>query len=148
MSTPDSDGGFVQIVRRLLPFTSVLLVIAVLYVGWVFYSRWSAQRELTREHSDAAAERARADYELSGGSELKILALYATPGVVNAGQTSQLCYSVANAKAVSFEPKVDGVWPSRSRCVDISPKRDTIYVLTAQDDRGHRETAQIKVLVR
>lgn len=147
---PDATAreGFAGGLRKLLSLMTVLILIAAIYVGWVFYSRWSAQREFQRRQAAAAAERARADYEANGGSSLKILALYATPGVLERGRSAQLCYSVVNAKSVRFEPKIENVWPSRSRCVEVAPKRDVTYILTAQDDTGHTDTAQVKILVR
>jgi hypothetical protein len=145
---PDRGKSFAETLRGLLPYTSALVVIAALYVGGVFYLRWSSNRDARGKVKQDVAERARVEVELNGGASLKILALYATPVVVAHGQKSQLCYSVANAKTVSFEPKVEGVWPSRSRCVDIAPIRTTTYLLTARDDAGHTETAEVKVEVR
>jgi hypothetical protein len=34
-----------------------------------------------------------------------------------------------------------------SRCLDVSPKKDTTYVLTAQDEAGHTDTAQLAIKV-
>jgi len=145
---PDRDKSFADVLRSMLPYTRALVVIAALYVGGVFYLRWSADRDARGKAKQDETERARVEVGLNGGADLKILALYATPMVVARGQKSQLCYSVANAKTVVFEPKVEGVWPSRSRCVDVAPAKTTTYLLTAKDAAGHSETAQVKVEVR
>jgi hypothetical protein len=34
-----------------------------------------------------------------------------------------------------------------SRCVDVEPKKDTIYVITAADAAGHSDTAQLEIKV-
>jgi hypothetical protein len=138
----------IEELRKLLPFTTALLVIAALYVGLTFYWRWDSARQLRNRQAVAEAERARVDLERNGGADLKILSLYATPGIVARGQKTQLCYSVANAKSVNFEPEVAEVWPSHGRCVDVAPTHDTTYVLTAKDPAGHTDTAKVKVLVR
>ena len=47
-----------------------------------------------------------------------------------------MCYGVANAKTVSIDPPVEGVWPSVARCLNVSPRRTTVYTLTASDGAG------------
>ena len=80
----DTKKGFLERILRIMP---VLVLIAALYAGWIFYSRWS---DAVQDRHDAAAreaERAREDVELNGGSQLKITMLYASPGAVRKGQT-------------------------------------------------------------
>ncbi len=126
----------------------VFILIAALYAGWTFYSRWNDARQA--EHAAAAreAERARKDVALNGGSQLKITMLYASPGTVPKGQSVQICYGVVNAKKVVFDPPIEGVWPSMNRCVDVSPRKSTTYRLSAGDGAGHSDQAQILVEVK
>jgi hypothetical protein len=139
----------VPIARRILPYTSFAIVVALLYLVWVFYSRWHENRLL--QDQAAAKEQAEAKhiYDIYGAGRVKILQLYANPGVVSHGGTAQLCYGVSNAKTLTIDPKPTGdVWPSIARCVDVAPAKDTTYVLTAQDANGHTETANVTIQVR
>lgn len=140
------QNGFVGFIRKLLPWTSVVVVLVALYVGWIMLSRWQQDREYERRQAAqraATAERARTTF----GDELKILSFTLSTSTIRRGQSAQLCYGVANAKSVRFEPPVEHVWPSMSRCVDVSPRKDTTYKLIAEDAAGHRETAELKLFV-
>jgi len=141
---PQPFKGF----RNPLLYTSILLAIALVYVGWIFFSRWQENRELERK---AAEEKKAADQsvvEMLGGNQFAILNFYASPGEIGRGETAQLCYGVSNAKAVRIEPQTSAVWPSYSRCVNVAPKKDTTYTLTAEDAAGHIKTATVTVKVR
>jgi hypothetical protein len=134
-------------IRKLLPFTTAALIIAILYVAWIFFSRWQLERETRQRAEQQRREEAQKVVEAYGGGNVKILAFNASPGYIHRGETITLCYGVSNAKTVRIEPEVKDIWPSMSRCVDLSPKKDTTYTLTAQDDRGHTETAKLSVKV-
>lgn len=138
----------VQIIRRLLPYTTVAALLALIYLGWVFYSRYSQNRELQREAEQKEADQARKTYDLYGAGQLKIMLFYAVPPVVKRGASAQLCYSVSNAKTVKIDPNVEEIKPSLSRCVDIKPAHSTTYTLTAADDRGHQATQSVNVMIR
>jgi hypothetical protein len=135
-------------IRRLLPFTSIALLIALLYVGWVLFSRWQANRHIERARREKAAERSRTELQRIGGSELKIISFSATPGAVHAGDRVVLCYGVNNAKSVRIDPFVHGVWPALSRCVDVHPRRTTEYTITATDAAGRSDSEKVRVVVR
>ena len=143
-----SGSDTAGIVRRLLPYSSAGLVLALLYVGYTFYSRWDARQ--TGERAAKAAE-AREDQrvtDLYGGGEMKILAFYANPGIERQGGETTLCYGVSNAKTVQIEPYVDKVWPALNRCMTIAPKKETKYTLTASDPQGKSVTASLVVQVK
>jgi hypothetical protein len=129
-------------------YTSALIVLALLYVGFVFSSRSLENREIERR----ARERRRAvderTVEYMGGKRLEIQNFYASPGTIRPGETAQLCYGVANAKTVKLEPQDNPVWPSYARCVDVSPRKDTTYTLTAEDAKGNVRTATLTLRVR
>lgn len=137
-----------QVVRKLLPFTSVALVLAVLYVGWTFFSRWEENHEIEQKRQEAAAENARKVTEMLGGNELKILNLSLDRGLIRRGEKLNLCYGVANAKTVTIDPPPNAeTWPSMQRCFEVAPTKDTKYTLTAEDAAGHTQSASVEVHV-
>ncbi|MFY9530887.1 MAG: hypothetical protein WBC04_04990 [Candidatus Acidiferrales bacterium] len=125
-----------------------LIALILLYVGWVSYSRHQENREIERR----AATQRRADdqrtVDMLGGNRFDILSFYASPGAIRRGDTAQLCYGVSNAKSVRLEPQADAVWPSYSRCIQVSPEKSTTYTLTADDGAGHSKTATLTIEVR
>jgi hypothetical protein len=138
----------VQIIRRLLPYTTVAAVLALLYMGWVFYARSSQNNELQREADQKSVEQAKKTYELYGSGQLKILLFYATPAVMARGGSAQLCYSVANAATVKIDQGVEEIKPSLDHCLPVKPTHSTTYTLTASDDKGHQTAQSINVVVR
>jgi hypothetical protein len=137
----------IPLLRRLLPYTTATLVLALLYVAWTFYSRWNRNRNIEQA---AEAQKARANAEIVSkyAGDLKILSFYTTAGNIRRGEKSLLCYGVASAVTVRIDPGVEPVKPSLSRCVEVSPAENTQYTLTAEDEAGHRVTATLPVRVR
>ena len=131
--------------RRVLPFLTLILFAALLYDGWVFYSRWAASRDVERKRAEKQEAEYRKTKELLSG--LKILDFYASPPVLRAGAAGKLCYSVIGAKRVRMMPEVDGVYPAFSRCVAVSPRQDTSYTLVAEDEAGHSVSKNVAVRV-
>ncbi|HLK51781.1 MAG TPA: hypothetical protein VKT49_26750 [Bryobacteraceae bacterium] len=138
--------AFAAKIRRLLPFISLAVLAVALYDGWVFYSRRQSARAVEQQRSEKEAAEARRTMELIG--QLKILNLYAVPAAIPRGKSTRLCYSVVGAKTVRMVPEVAGIYPALSRCVEVSPKRDTDYTLFAQDENGHTVTQKVSVQVR
>jgi len=136
-----------SVFRNPLLYTSTLLILSILYVGWVF----SARRQAAREMEQRAKEKERAEaahtYEMLGGDRFEILSFYAVPGLIHRGDSAQLCYGVSNAKSVRLEPQPNPVWPSAARCVDVSPKKSTTYTLTAEDGHGNTKVMTLTVEV-
>ncbi len=138
-----------RIIRKILPFTTIAVVLALIYVGWTFYSRWEANRELERKRAEANAENSRKILDTLGGSELKILSLSLDRGLIRKGEKLTLCYGVMNAKKVTIDPPPNvETWPSTNRCFEVAPRQDTKYTLTAEDAEGHSQTASVQVRVR
>ncbi len=133
--------------RKVFGFTWVGITVMCIYIGWVFYSRWSDNRALIRSLEERKAAQDRAVVEAYGGGSLTILGFYATPTTIHPGKTAQLCYSVSNAQSVRIEPPVENVWPSFSRCVEVTPRSDTAYKLIAEDSTGNAKTASVIVKV-
>ncbi len=119
---------------------TILCGLAAAYTGWIMYSRWQANRE-----AEQAAEREKARQMKLVleplGNDVKILTFYASPPAIHRGEKTLLCYGVANARKVAIDPYVDGVWPSNSRCIEVSPSKTTTYTVTATDANG-RTAAQ------
>ncbi len=134
--------------RNPLLYTSFLLVIAALYVGWVFFSRRQDRREFEEKAAAKKREEDRRAVEMMGGNRFEILTFYASPGAIHRGETAQVCYGVSNTKTVRLEPQNNPVWPSLARCVDVAPKKDTTYTLTIEDGKGNTKTATLTVQVR
>jgi len=133
----------------MLPYTSAAVIIAALYVGWVFFSRWQESRALQRQQAEQQVADARKTIEMYGGGRVKIMNFTISPSILAKGQTAQICYGVSNAKTVSIEPKPDeNVWPSLARCVEASPKAETTYTLTATDAAGHTEQKSLTLQVQ
>lgn len=143
------NGEPVAVIRKMFPYTTFAIIVALGYLAWVFYSRWHENRLLQQQAAAKEQAEAKRIYDMYGAGRVKILQLYANPGVVARGGTAQLCYGVSNAKTLTIDPKPTGdVWPSIARCVDVSLAKDTTYVLTAQDANGHTETANVTIQVR
>jgi hypothetical protein len=142
-----NSSGFERLVRKMIPITSAIVVLVFIYVGWVFYSRHRDVRDQEEQARAKEAENAKYTVEKYGGDRVKILAFSLSSGAIHAGQPVQICYGVANAKTIKIEPPVGEVWPSMSRCLEAKPKKDTTYVLTAQDAAGHTDSAELAIKV-
>jgi hypothetical protein len=137
----------VPVLKRLLPFLTAAVVIAVLYDGYTFYSRWQNARDAKRQQQEKEAREARQTIEMLGGDQLKILSFYASPGVIKRGDHTDLCFGVNNAKTVRVEPHVEDLHPALSYCMQVSPRADTEYKLIAEDAAGHSATQTVDVKV-
>lgn len=139
--------------HRILRYSWIAVVIAAIYAASVILYRWTQNRDYQyKEKQQAAAAQRNEDeqsLETMGGTEFKILNFYAMPGEIRRGDTVQLCYGVANAQSVKIDPDIGhGMWPSLSRCLDITPKKTTTYTLTAADAHGKTQTASLTIKVR
>jgi hypothetical protein len=141
---PQTRTGY----EKYLILSGVALLLAGLYVGWVFLSRRLANQALEEKAANERRAGDRKTFEMMGGNRFDILGFYADPVSIRAGETAELCYSVSNAKSVTLEPPSEPVWPAFSRCVHVSPHKTTAYTLTAEDAAGHTKTATINVEVR
>lgn len=142
---PEQPKG---VIKRLLPFSTAAMVIALLYVGYIFYSRHQEAKEAEQQASERQMADARKVAELYGGTELKILNFYATEGPIKHGDSTSLCYGISNAQSVKIEPDVKDIPVSYSNCVKVEPKKDTTYTLTATDKKGNTQQAAITIRVR
>ena len=132
-------------------YSSLALLLTAVYVGFVLLARNESRRAYEKK---AAAEEARKRLENDrlaveqlGGSALSIRALYVSPSTVHPGERAQLCYDVANAKAVTLDPPVAEVWPSHSRCIDLKARKSTRYTLSVTDAGGGTASQSVELRV-
>ena len=145
---PQTSSEPSQIIRKVLPYTTVVTILALLYLAYVFYSRSSERRDAQKAAAEKEVEQARKTYELYGAGQLKILLFYAVPPTMAKGSSGQLCYSVSNATSANIDNGIEPIKPSLSRCVVMKPTHSTTYTLTASDDKGHQVTQAVNVVVR
>jgi hypothetical protein len=80
-------------------------------------------------------------------SPVKITQFYASEHKIPRGLKAQLCYGVESAEKVELSPAADDVWPSPVRCIEISPKANTTYTLTATGADGSKASKTVDVVV-
>jgi len=120
-----------------------VLVVALAYVGWVFFSRWQQNQSFQERAAAKAAQQRQRDeqaFQGMGGNNFAILSFFATPAAISPGDESELCYSVSNTKTVAITPPVGNVWPAFDHCVSVRPKKTTTYTITATDAAGHTKS--------
>jgi hypothetical protein len=133
-------------------YSSIVILAVVVYVAYVLVTRYESNRDFERRNVEKASEQRREDdrkaIEQLGGSELGIRGVSLSPASIRRGESAQLCYDVANAKTVTLDPPEAEVWPSHSRCVNLSPKKSTRYTLTIADASGQKLSQSIDLQVR
>lgn len=150
LSQPTPEHG--SLLKSPLTYSSAAVLIVLLVVGFIMYTRWENKRALEQQGSEKRAEQQReqdrAAVDELGGKEFAILDFYAAPQAIQRGESAQLCYGVSNAKSVKLEPQPHEVWPSAANCVDVSPAKTTTYTLTILDAEGHSESQTLELAVR
>lgn len=79
--------------------------------------------------------------------EVKILNFYAAR-VPERGRPFPLCYGVVNAVKVEMEPPLAELFPSISRCVEVTIRADTRATLTAHGKDGRAVSLEIDLAAR
>jgi hypothetical protein len=150
-TSPQPQQQTKSIFKNLLLYSSIALAAAILVVGGIFFSRWLENRQIdqktAQEKTQRQLENDRVALQQFGGKEFAIQDFYASPAAIHRGEKTQLCYGVANVKTVKLEPQPNPVWPSYSRCVDVSPAKDTTYTLTIEDASGNTKSQTVEVKV-
>jgi hypothetical protein len=129
-----------------------VLVIVLAFVGYTMWSRKTQDADLAYKQQQAKSAQQResdaAAVEELGGSDFKIIAFYASPGLIHRGDTVDMCYGVSNAKTVKLDPPEATVWPSANRCMQVTPKKTTTYTLTIDDGKGKTANQQLTITVK
>ncbi len=131
----------------MLPLLGVLIAAGVIYDSGVFYTRWNDAQQAAKLRANAETNHEQRVVDALDGDGLKIIAFYASPGIIGRGGRIEICYGVTGAKTVRIEPSVGEVWPALSRCLQAAPGRNTEYKLTAEDGAGHSTTQSLPVEV-
>jgi hypothetical protein len=146
--TPSQKSAF----KNPYLYSGIVFFAVLAYVAFVLISRRESNRAFERRRAEKAAEQQRAEdrtvIDQLGGSDLSIRSLYISPNTIHHSETAQLCYDVDNAKTVTLDPPVAEVWPSHTRCFDVSPKETTDYTLTIADSSGKTATQTVHLEVR
>jgi len=137
----------VRTLRRALPVLSIAVLAAILYDGWIFYSRWRITRQGEEASRVAEAQRAQQTIDLLGGTKFRIINFYAVPGEIRRGSQARICFGVYGAKHMRIEPEPGDVHPAISNCLEVTPRKDTEYKLTAEDGGGKTVTASLMIKV-
>jgi hypothetical protein len=139
--------SFVDKVRVITRYSWIVVGLAVLFAVGVLVKHWREDRSVRERILEKKREEDRRVVEMLGGNRFEILNFYATPPGIKRGEPAQLCYGVSNAKSVRLEPQSAEVWPSFSRCVSVTPQKDTTFTLTIDDGAGHTKSATVSVKV-
>jgi hypothetical protein len=135
--------------QALLPYTTIAVVIAALYVAWVFYSRHEANVKAQQEMAARQSEqRKREAQTIFGSGGLSFRTWSADKAVVRPGEPAHLCYGIVDAKTVKIDPPVADLKPSYLHCFDVAPKTTTTYTITATDAAGHTASQQLTIQVK
>jgi len=152
MLSPDAAKPKKSLRNNPLFYSSLLLACVALYVAYLLYARHQSnlryQEQTRKQQDEQRRESDRNAVEQLGGSELSIRGFYVSPAAIRPGQSAQICYDVANAKNVTFDPPVAAVWPSHSRCFEVSPKKTTTYTLSIADAAGKTLSASVELQVK
>jgi hypothetical protein len=134
---------------KILPYTTVAVIIAALYVAWTFYSRHEANVEAQRRLAAEQAEhRQREAQTIFGSGGLSFRTWSADKSAVRPGEVAHICYGIVDAKTVRIEPPVEQLKPSYLHCFEVRPKETTTYTITATDAAGHTASQQLTIQVK
>ncbi len=136
--------------RSILPFTSIAVIIAAVWLAWVFYSRYESSRQAARALAAKEQEkRKQVIDEVYGSGEIRFQNFSADNGFLKRGQSTELCYGVVNATSIKVTPPVgEDVKPMYHHCIEIAPKRTTTYTMTAYNAKGESKSVSLTIQVR
>ena len=148
---PDTPSPRKSPLKNPFLYSSLVILGVILYVSYVLYSRYESSKDYERQTKERQNEQRREEDRLAveqlGGTELAIRGLYVSPAAIHPGESAQLCYDVANAKTVTLDPPAGDVWPSHSRCLNISPRKTTTYTLAIANAAGNRVSQTVELRV-
>jgi hypothetical protein len=134
--------------KKILPYTTVALIAAILYVAYIFYSRHQSDVEATaRIEAQKEADRQRTVAAVFGNGEIRFNQFTIDRTSLKRGETARLCYGVENAATVKMDPPLEQLKPTYLHCLDISPKVTTKYTITADDGKGHSKSQSLELPV-
>jgi len=133
--------------KKVLRYSAAGFLIALAYLGWIWLTRYNANREYERQA--AQSETARYKKLVPASTELQITQFYASKQEAAKGESVLVCYGVENARAVRIEPAIDDhLIPLPAKCIPFAPHRTTTLKLVAEGEKGGEATQSITVRVR
>jgi hypothetical protein len=148
-SPPPREGAHKSFLSKILPFTTVGVIIAALYVAWTFYSRYQGNKQaMQRIQAEHEVARKRVVDQIYGSGEIRFTTFGADSGLLKRGERTELCYGVVNAKNVKVDPPVGETKPSYHHCIEIAPEKTTTYTITADDGAGHSKSESLTIRVQ
>ncbi len=132
--------------KKVLRYSVAGLVVALAYLGWIAWSRHSANRDMERQ----SQEREAAKYKelVPADTTLKITQFYAAQQEARPGESVLVCFGVENANSVRIEPPIEQLLPLPSKCFPFAPQRTTTLKLVADGANGGEVTASLTIKVR
>ncbi len=100
---------------------------------------------LTVRNTDNLQASARVRISTNAPSVVSILFFNANPTAINAGQTSQLSWSIQNATSATITPGIGAVNPSNGT-ITVAPTMSTTYTLTATNANGS-QSQSVNIIV-
>jgi hypothetical protein len=133
-------------VKKVLRYSVAGLAVALAYLGWVAWSRHSANRDMERE----GQQREAAKYKelVPADTTLKITQFYAAKQEVHRDESVLVCFGVENASSVRIEPPIEQLIPLPSKCFPFAPQHTTALKLVADGANGAEVTASLTIKVR
>jgi hypothetical protein len=141
---PKNDSAL----KKILPYTTIALILAALYVAYIFYQRHQSDVEAeARFEAQKAESNKRTLDAVFGNGEIKFSTFSIDTSSLKRGETARLCYGVENATMVKIDPPIEQLKPTYLHCIDISPKVTTKYTITAEDGKGHSKSESLELKV-
>ena len=105
---PEEVSKGTSALQTLARISTVSVFVAILYVGWTFYSRHASDEQAARDlAAKQQAERQHQADLIFGSGEVKIVSYSVDKASMARGETADLCYGVVNATKVVIDPKVE-----------------------------------------
>lgn len=149
---PDTPPSRPSPLKNPFLYSSLFLLVVAVTVAYILLSRYESNRQIDKrirgQESQIRLQDDRRAIEQLGGSEFAIRGFYISPPVIRHGESADLCYDVDNAKTVTLDPPVAEVWPSHTRCLQLTPKKTTTYTLTISDASGKSISQSVELQVR
>ncbi len=135
--------------KKVLPYTTIGIIIAVLYVAWTFYSRHESEAAAARAAAAQKQEARQKEVKAAFGSgEILFNNFSSDRAFLKRGEHTQLCYGVENATKVTLDPPVaESLKPAYRNCLEIAPEATTTYKITASNDKGQSKSESLTVQV-
>jgi hypothetical protein len=76
-----------------------------------------------------------------------ITQFYAPKPSIAAGDKTNICYGVENAKSVWISPPLKELSVALARCIEVDPKENTTYALTVEGADGSRTSQELMIFV-